>query len=60
MFNQITVIDNVDACIVTVDMVKVFGLVKFLWDLTRQDCQSKLNAKYFIPTGIAPNEQKGL
>jgi len=60
MFNNKTVIDNVDACIVTVDMVKVFGLVQVSMSLNQARLvKSKLNAKYFIPTGIAPNRTKG-
>ena len=60
MFNKKTVVDNVDACIVTVDRVKVFGLVQVSMDLNQARLvQSKLNAKYFIPTGIAPNRTKG-
>ena len=60
MFNNKTEIDNVDACIVTVDMVKVFGLVQVSMGLNQARLvKSKLNAKYFIPTGIAPNRTKG-
>jgi hypothetical protein len=60
MFNKKTVVDNVDACIVTVDRVKVFGLVQVSMGLNQARLvQSKLNAKYFIPTGIAPNRTKG-
>ena len=35
MFNNKTVIENVDACIVTVDMVKVFGLVQVSMSLNQ-------------------------
>ena len=60
MFNNKTVVDKVDACIVTVDMVKVFGLVQVSMGLNQARLvKSKLNAKYFIPTGIAPNRTKG-
>ena len=60
MFNKKTVVDNVDACIVTVDRVKVFGLVQVSMGLNQARLvKSKLNAKYFIPTGIAPNRTKG-
>ena len=60
MFNNKIVIDNVDACIITVDRVKVFGLVQVSMGLNQARLvQSKLNAKYFIPTGIAPNRTKG-
>ena len=61
MFNKKTVVDNVDACIVTVDRVKVFGLVQVSMGLNQARLvQSKLNAKYFIATGIAPKRTKGL
>ncbi|MGI9348737.1 MAG: MBL fold metallo-hydrolase [Amylibacter sp.] len=60
MFNKKIVVDNVDACIVTVDRVMVFGLVQVSMGLNQARLvQSKLNAKYFIPTGIAPNRTKG-
>ena len=60
MFNNKTIIDNVDACIVTVDMVKVFGLVQVSMSLNQARLvKSKLNAKYIIPTGIAPKRTKG-
>lgn len=53
-------VDNVDACIITVDMVKVFGLVQVSMNLRQAElAQSLLNAKYFIPTGIAPKRTKG-
>ena len=53
-------VDNVDACIITVDMVKVFGMVQVSMNLRQAElAQSLLNAKYFIPTGIAPKRTKG-
>ena len=61
MFNTNTQIDNVDACIMTVDRVKVFGLVQVSMDIEQaKSAQSTLNAKYIIPTGIAPGKTKGL
>ena len=61
MFNQQLEISNVDACIITVDMVKVFGLVQVSMGLNQAKlAMSKLNAKYFIATGIAPKRTKGL
>ncbi len=61
MFNSELQIDNVDACIITVDMVKVFGLVQVSMGLNQAKiAKSKLNAKYFIATGIAPKRTKGL
>ena len=61
MFNKKLKIENVDACIMTVDMVKVFGLVQASMNIDQaRSAQSILNAKYFIPTGIAPSRSKGL
>ena len=61
MFNKKLNIANVDACIMTVDMVKVFGLVQVSMNQEQaRSSQSILNAKYFIPTGIAPSQTKGL
>ena len=60
MFNRNLAIDNVDACIITVDMVKVFGLVQVSMSLNQAKiAKSKLNAKYFIATGIAPKRTSG-
>ena len=60
MFDTQLKIEDVDACIVTVDMVKVLGLVQVSMNLGQaQLAQSLLNAKYFIPTGIAPKRTKG-
>ena len=60
MFNQQLEISNVDACIITVDMVKVFGLVQVSMGLNQAKlAMSKLNAKYFIATGIAPKRTSG-
>ena len=61
MFNNQLKIDNVDACILTVDMVKVLGLVQVSMNQDQAKlAQSTLNAKYFIPTGIAPSRTNGL
>ena len=61
MFNNQLKIDNVDACIMTVDMVKVLGLVQVSMNQDQAKlAQSTLNAKYFIPTGIAPSRTNGL
>jgi L-ascorbate metabolism protein UlaG (beta-lactamase superfamily) len=60
MFNTKLKIEDVDACIVTVDMVKVLGLIQVSMDIKQaQLAQSLLKAKYFIPTGIAPKRTKG-
>ncbi len=61
MFNMNTRIEEVEACIMTVDRVKVFGLVQVSMDLEQaKSAQSTLKAKYFISTGIAPSRTKGL
>ena len=61
MFNEKIEIDYVDACIVTVDMVKVLGLVQVSMDLNQAKlAQAQLNARYLIPTGIAPKQTRGL
>ena len=61
MFNEKIEFDYVDACIVTVDMVKVLGLVQVSMDLNQAKlAQAQLNARYLIPTGIAPKQTRGL
>ena len=61
MFNKNLVIEDIDACIMTIDKVKVFGIVQVSMDIEQaKSAQSALNAKYFIPTGIAPSRTKGL
>jgi hypothetical protein len=61
IFNNKLKIDNVDACIITVDMVKVFGLVQVSMGLDQAKiAQSELNAKYLIATGIAPKRTRGM
>lgn len=61
MFNPKLELDNVDACIVTVDMVKVFGLVQVSMDLNQAKlAQTQLNARYLIATGVAPKQTRGL
>ena len=60
MFNTELKVEDVDACINTVDMVRVLGLVQVSMDLKQaQLAQSILKAKYFIATGIAPKRTKG-
>ncbi len=61
MFNKNLVIEDIDACIMTIDKVKVFGIVQVSMDIEQaKSAQLALNAKYFIPTGIAPSRTKGL
>ena len=61
MFNKNLDIQGVDACIMTVDKVKVFGIVQASMDIEQaKSAQLALNSKYFIPTGIAPSRTKGL
>jgi hypothetical protein len=60
MFNTKLKVEDVDACIITVDMVRVLGLVQVSMNLKQaQLAQSILKAKYFIATGIAPKRTKG-
>lgn len=61
MFNKNLAIEDIDACIMTIDKVKVFGIVQVSMDIEQaKSAQLALNAKYFIPTGIAPSRTKGL
>ena len=61
MFNKNLEIEDVDACIITVDKVKVFGIIQVSMDIEQaKSAQLALNSKYFIPTGIAPSRTKGL
>ena len=61
MFNKNLVIEDIDACIMTIDKVKVFGIVQVSMDIEQaKSAQLALNAKHFIPTGIAPSRTKGL
>ena len=61
MFNKNLVIEDIDACIMTIDKVKVFGIVQVSMDIEQaKSAQLALNAKYFIPTGIAPSRTKCL
>ena len=61
MFNKHLDIQGVDACIMTVDKVKVFGIVQASMDIEQaKSAQLALKSKYFIPTGIAPSRTKGL
>ena len=47
--------------IMTVDKVKVFGIVQASMDIEQaKSAQLALKSKYFIPTGIAPSRTKGL
>ena len=61
MFNKNLEIEDVDACIITVDRVKVLGIIQVSMDIEQaKSVQLALNSKYFIPTGIAPSRTKGL
>jgi hypothetical protein len=61
MFNKNLEIEDVDACIITVDKVKVLGIIQVSMDIEQaKSAQLALNSKYFIPTGIAPSRTKGL
>ena len=52
---------NLNACILTVDQVKVFGLIRVSMGIEQaKKIQQKLNAEYLLATGIAPKKTKGL
>jgi len=53
--------NNLNACILTVDQVKVLGFIKVSMGIEQaKKMQQKLNAEYLLATGIAPNKTKGL
>ena len=61
MFNQQLQIKNINACILTVDQVKVLGFVQVSMGIKQAlKAQKSLNSKYLLATGIAPNKSKGL
>jgi len=61
MLNTKLNFEYLDACILTVDQVKVLGLVQVsMSDRDAQHAKSQLNAKYLIATGIIPSRSKGL
>ena len=52
---------KLNACILTVDQVKVLGFIKVSMGIDQaKKMQQKLNAEYLLATGIAPNKTKGL
>ena len=61
MHNPMNEIDNVDACILTVDKVTVLGLVQVSMGLNQaKSTLVNLDARYLLSTGIAPRRTKGL
>lgn len=61
MFNMKTAIKDIDACILTVDQVKVMGFVQVSMGIKQAKVAQKyLNSQYLLATGIAPNKTKGL
>ena len=61
MHNSTNNLKNIDACIFTLDKVKVLGLVQVSMSLSQAKCAlADLEAAYFLPTGIAPRRTKGL
>ena len=61
MFNQQLQIKDINACILTVDQVKVLGFVQVSMGIKQAlKAQKSLNSKYLLATGIAPNKSKGL
>ena len=56
-----TAIKDIDACILTVDQVKVMGFVQVSMGIKQAKVAQKyLNSQYLLATGIAPNKTKGL
>jgi len=61
MVNSNLSFKNLNACILTVDQVKVLGFIKVSMGIEQaKKMQRKLNAEYLLATGIAPNKTKGL
>ena len=61
MANQKLKFDSLDACILTVDAVKVLGLIKVsMSEHEAYAIKSRLNANYLLATGIMPSQTKGL
>ena len=59
--NQKLKFDSLDACILTVDAVKVLGLIKVsMSEHEAYAIKSRLNANYLLATGIMPSQTKGL
>ena len=53
--------NNIDACILTLDKVKVLNLVQVSMDINQSSkALTKLSASYILPTGIAPKKTHGL
>jgi len=54
-------LEPLDAVILSVDQVKVFGLIQVSMNLDQARLVAqKLNADYLLPTGIAPSKTRGL
>ena len=61
MFNSDMKFNNIDACILTLDKVKVLNLVQVSMDINQSSkALTKLSASYILPTGIAPKKTHGL
>jgi L-ascorbate metabolism protein UlaG (beta-lactamase superfamily) len=61
MADQKLKFDSLDACILTVDEVKVLGLIKVsMSEHEAYSIKSRLNANYLLATGIMPSQTKGL
>jgi len=61
MINQKLTFNSVDACILTVDEVKVLGLIKVsMSENEAHATKTRLNARYLLATGIMPSRTKGL
>ena len=52
---------HLDACILTVDQVKVLGFIQVSMGADQaKEIQKNLNSEYLLTTGIAPNKTKGI
>ena len=61
MINRKLTFNSVDACILTVDEVKVLGLIKVsMSENEAHATKARLNARYLLATGIMPSRTKGL
>lgn len=53
--------DSLDACILTVDQVKVLGLIQVsMSEFEAEKAKARLNANYLLATGVYPSRSKGL
>ena len=59
--NSNHILKNINAAILTVDRVRVLGLVEVSMSMNKASSRSKeMDASYILPTGISPSSTKGL